>query len=779
MISTLVALGLVCCGSLLVGRAALSIAGEDRWTWLEPAVGFAALVTVTGVLGRLYGHATSAGVGVLLLLVISLVIVLRRPYAAPGALRIGLTVAAIVTIGLTLPFIINGRWGPLGVGLNNDLGLHLAWSEWLRTGIGPAPVVGYPIGPHALADVVASLPRINLGPSFIGMVMAITVLTGLTSLGLLTGLKTWSRIVVASLAALSYLSVSYYAQAAFKELALGLFVVAFALALTQATRTGLRPYRRGIGPMLVIALGIAFTYSFAGLAWPIAILGIWTLATPAARAKLEPRRVLGHLKNWRVVGLIGAGFAAVVFLAFVGPFGFVGGFSDVAGADTFGPVSPLEALGIWPTPYYRLDGLERLAHPAIFGAIGVLVLLIGIVTLYRRRDTVIASALAGCVTLYLIALALTGDYSRAKALIVASPLVMLIVAGALLSGPSSAIGPEKARRLPIRMGWIVIAIVFIGGAVYSSFITLRQAPVGPPGHGAELQAFIPEIRGQQVIYAGQDRFAAYELRGADAAVPLVEFPDDRILESPTKPFSTGTAYSPIDFDSFSFGTLNHTPYVITSAAAWDSKPPPNFRRVSRTPSYILWKQFAETPINRNTFLEGGEAAAKVDCVAPETKIFVAGKGIAWLFPDPVIGGIETWSNGDRPGLGDETSQTFTLPKGTWRLSLQYFSPVDLTLGAPGFEQVLPAALDGERPSTISLKNSGQYWPAGQFTQSVGGPVTFTIKVAGRSAIQKLSGFSGSAHLSRLVAVPNKPDSVVRLGNTCGRWIDHYQRAGWP
>ena len=38
-----------------------------------------------------------------------------------------------------------------------------------------------------------------------------------------------------------------------------------------------------------------------------------------------------------------AGLAVV--LTIVGPFGFASGFNKVAGSNTYGPVSPLEALG--------------------------------------------------------------------------------------------------------------------------------------------------------------------------------------------------------------------------------------------------------------------------------------------------------------------------------------------------------------------------------------------------------------------------------------------------
>ncbi len=96
------------------------------------------------------------------------------------------------------------------------------------------------------------------------------------------------------------------------------------------------------------------------------------------------------------------------------------------------------------------------------------------------------------------------------------------------------------------MAWAALAAVFIAGAAYSTFLVLREAPVGPPGHGAELRSFLPELHGKTVVYAGQDRYAAYELLGANTDVPLVEFPDSsveaRTRRSPSTP-GTPTARS--------------------------------------------------------------------------------------------------------------------------------------------------------------------------------------------------------------------------------------------
>src|SRR5215475_16069720 len=96
MIGTYVSAALICAASLLAGRALLSLAGRETWSWLEPAVGFGAVLTTTGLLARAPGHGTSATLGVALLVVVAAAIVWRLPYRAPGALRAGLAVAVVV-----------------------------------------------------------------------------------------------------------------------------------------------------------------------------------------------------------------------------------------------------------------------------------------------------------------------------------------------------------------------------------------------------------------------------------------------------------------------------------------------------------------------------------------------------------------------------------------------------------------------------------------------------------------------------------------------------------
>jgi hypothetical protein len=719
-------------------------------------------------------------------------------------------VALAIALVLAIPFAVSGRWGLMGVGFNNDLGLHLAWAEWLRSGFGPAADPGYPLGPHGLAVATATVPGVGLGQAFLGEIVAIGAMTGLTALGALRGMSPGRRTIAAAMVAIPYLAASYYAQAAFKETAEALLVLAFAIWLTtfdSQSKGGPSPDTQhraprdvsGEGPPLLWLLpplalmgGIFFAYSFAGVAWPVAILALWSLTLAEVRAALRPRSLLRFLLRPATLLTIAvlAGLAIVVTV--VGPFGFASSFKKVAGSNTYGPVSPLEALGVWPASNYRLDAAGGARYPGLAGTIAILALLAGVAWWVRRREATIPIALGAGALLYIVSLPSSGDYSQAKALMIIAPLAMLVIVRPLLeefprigrrgrgsAGPSPLLsaGPPPPSP-PLRAAWAILAVAFIGGALWSSFLALRDAPVGPPGHGSELQAFLPILHGQEVLYAGQDRYAAYELLGADTRVPLVEFPDDAVSPNPEKPFDTGDAYSPIDFDSFSRGTLDRVPYVITGRAAWNSQAPPNFKRIASTPSYVLWKQTGPTPEDRHVLLEGTEAGAFAGCAAPEIRILLGGPGRAGLFPDVVIGHKDDWDGGSILGTGAETSQPLRLPAGAWNLSLQYFSPFDLELSAPGFAESLPAALDGQRPNTISLGNNGQFWPAGRF-QSDGGPAVFTLRTPDASTLQSLSGYDGKAYLGELVAVPAEPHRTVPLKAACNGWVDWYESAEAP
>ena len=218
--------------------------------------------------------------------------------------------------------------------------------------------------------------------------------------------------------------------------------------------------------------------------------------------------------------------------------------------------------------------------------------------------------------------------------------------------------------------------------------------------------------------------------------------------------------------------------MITGHAAWNSEAPATFREIDSTASYVLWEKRRDPPRERHVLLEGTEPAAFADCASPEVAILTSSPGRASLFPEAAIGQKRDWVEDSLLETGESAALTLDLPAGRWLLSLQYFSPFDLTLTAPGFRRPLAAALDGQRPNTISLANNGQFWPAGEY-ESDGGPVEFTVTTAEPTGIQNFTGYEGRAAIGELVAVRDEPHRMVPFNQACGRWLDWYQSGAAP
>src|SRR5215211_8014854 len=253
--------------SLVLGRALLHIVGLSVHTWLGGVVGFAVLTIACPLLIRLPGRGTTVAI-LLALITIAAMLYLwwedrggrllarRSPAAqphrdqpeiqAPGEGRpqsswaLGVLVALIVLVAASLPFAFNERDGVLGEGIyTNDQGAQLFWTDWLQHGVGPEPNavrLGYPTGPQAVAAASAEATNTSLLDSFNGLLLAIPVLTALAALAALGDLPPARRAIGASLTGLPYLAASFLAQSAFKETAMALLVLAFAVALQSVSR---------------------------------------------------------------------------------------------------------------------------------------------------------------------------------------------------------------------------------------------------------------------------------------------------------------------------------------------------------------------------------------------------------------------------------------------------------------------------------------------------------------------------------------------------------------
>ncbi len=463
--------------------------------------------------------------------------------------------AVAVLLAASVPFLVERRFGILGTGLNPDMSQHLFAADQLAQGAGGKLLnQGYPLGPHALVAAVSKGTGASLVHAFNGLTLAIPVIAALAPLALLARLVAWRRICIALLVGLPYLAASYLIQGAFKETMEALFVLGFAIGLHELAR-GTLVHRGGqrqalaAVPLAALVVGAVYSYSFPGLLWPVGAAGLWALLELALAARRDSPGTALALARRAASATIVAIAAVVVAIA-----PEIGRMIDFASFETFdpsgpglgnlfNPISPLEALGIWPSGDFRLDPGDG-AMPAIgfyLGeALGLAALAYGLAWWLLRGERAVPAALAAAAVLFLYAHLAGTPYQAAKSIVIASPLAMLIAARALLSDePLVELGALRgaiARRRggatgllvrnqrPLRIG---LAVAFLGAAAGSSLLALVNGPVGPAAYSPELTKLRPVLgRGSTLVLAPHHMLAAehgrdylvWELRGGRVCV---------------------------------------------------------------------------------------------------------------------------------------------------------------------------------------------------------------------------------------------------------------------
>lgn len=776
-IATLLLIGLA---SIVVGQAIACLASGARrerpavGSGLAPAFGLAALLVVAGLTIRLPGRAITAAIA-LLLLTVAAAVYLRGRVARPGfALSLAAPVVAITVLAAALPFAIAGQVGILGAGLiNDDMASHLIIADYIAEPAGVVPSFvrgGYPTGPHALVAAVAEGTGADLVVVFAGFSLSLAALMGLIGVGILDGLPRVGRIAGACLIALSYLGAAYLAQGAFKEPLLALLVLGFGLALADligmgedrdptavAARTN--PLLRVL-PLAVLAAAVVFSYSLPGLLW----IGAAGVAVALARFMLaSPRPALPD--GWlRAVAPYAIGAFAVLALATAGEWSRIADFSrlEALNPDRFGSqlgnlrgsLSPLEVLGIWPAGDFRTAAADA-GLPTLVFYLGATVALAAFAagllrSLRGDRPELAAIALAALGVWALLAL-IGSPYVAAKALAVAAPLVLAVA----LRGTLGSRGPLLA-----------LGAALVVGAAASSFLVLRQSPVGPTAHANALAQIRGALGDEDVLFLGRDDFIGWELRGSGEITGVVtNFYD---VEDARPRFKKGRGGGEkFDVDAVFPQELDVHRFVLATTGGPASSVPPRFEEVARTRDYVLYERAGATG-KRKTLDEGTEPGAVLDC----EKLAGLRGGIATIWdPEPVIGAAGDWEPDDEPTDGAPVSQTIELPEaGRWLISLEYDSRRPLAVSAPelGLEATVAANLDfrGETPT----------FPVGEVT--VDGPTRARVSVEpeGPNLLGRILGAPNEAHLRSLTASPLDPGSIRRvpLRDACGEYVDWYR-----
>lgn len=606
MLGTYASSAAILVASGCVGQAVLLACGRRRWSWLSPAVGLAAIVAVAWGAVRLPGEGTAAAIAIGLLVVAAIALLWGRVRGLRHAAAVGAPALVGALIAASLPFIVERRFGILGTGLNPDMSQHLFAADRLADGEGSRLLSqGYPLGPHALAVAASRATGASLVHAFDGLALAIAVCAALAPLALLERLGHWRRTLGALLVGLPYLVASYLIQGAFKETMEALFVLAFAIGLHELARVsqpGARS-RRALAavPLGVLAVGAVYSYSFPGLLWLAGAAGLWAVVELVSAWRRGSWAAAASIARGAAPA---AGIGVAVLIVLAAP--EVGRMADFAGFETFNPggaglgnlfnpISPLEALGIWPSGDFRLDPGDG-AMPAVGYYLGELLglaaLAYGLAWSLRRSEWAVPCALAVAVALYAYAHLSGTPYQAAKATVIASPLAMLIAVRALLAPEQivelgairGAVGRTRNGATGVFLRWqrpvkAALAVAFSAAAGASTVLALANGPVGPATYSPALTELRPELRDGSTLVLlpepvlgdehGRD-YAVWELRGGRVCVAA-----ERAATAATRLPPAGIAH------------------VVTGPAT--SPPFAGLRLERRAGPYTLWARHPAAP----------------------------------------------------------------------------------------------------------------------------------------------------------------------------------------
>jgi hypothetical protein len=745
-------------GSLLFGYG-VNVLGF-RCRAAAPAVGLSLLILISSLAIKLPGTAVTAAVLLLVLLLASAVLVgiRREKWRFPGVALAAICVAAF---GAAIPFIANGRAGLPGVSLDNDTSSHLVYAEGLRSAVSRrlyGVPTGYPLGPHSLADTVSSGLGVRLDLAFTALLIATVIITALVGANALRGESGWKRVVAGTMAGLLYLVAAYYAEAAFKETMMGLLLLAFVLHLEEVRgewSAGSPGRWRALAPAsLMVAAGI-YLYSYPAVAWFGLTVGIWLAAEALARPAWR-RHWSAQLRDLGPPSTVAIGVLLLLLLpiagrisSFVGTLGISPSGTGAIATSNFGnlphALSPYEALGIWNSVDFRFIPLN-VFHAGELSAFALAVLALGIGWSVARRELLLPAAVAACALIYWRASHGQSPYVSAKALVIAGPVIAVIGLRGLLGTPRAPMKPwvAAARR--------VAAVAFVVFAMHSSYVALANEPVWPQESTRELIRLDQLTRGQRVLFLGASDYAEWLFHDSEMSALA---PDGMSLgqatDRPTKPNVYGTA---LDFDSVNPPDLNKFQWFITTNTAYASQPPPGVRLVSQLRMYQLWMRVGRIP-PRRVIEQAGFPGAVLNCHSSAGRAISQQRGVAAVMTPPVIRSIA----GIPPGGTERVS--LSLPPGTWQLSLQYISAVDVEVTAGATHWTMPAYLD--RPGPI--------FAIGSITSS-GNPVVLAFHADRPSS---LTGGDLLAQPDALI-VTRMPDTreLTPLRRSCGRYIDWYR-----
>jgi hypothetical protein len=372
---------------------------------------------------------------------------------------------------------------------------------------------------------------------------------------------------------LSALVYAYELIGSIKEIvALPLILTMGALLVTH--RRWLWQGVRGAIPFaLVLAAGVA-ALGLAFGAWALAatIVLVLVAAAQITRGSQQPRRLAGLLALGAAVLLVAA------WPTWVNLSGSLQVTQAIASTSNPGnlhsPLHPSQLLGVWLVGSYKLlpTGFA-LTLTSVSVALGLVLAIVGMGYVLRSGWYSLAGWFALTVFLWLLLNLYATTWTDAKALMLTSPVVLLMAWAGIAALRSSA----------LRIAAPLVAFLLVGGVLVSDALQYHESNLAPTARYEELASIDTRFGGRgPTLFTDFDEYALVQLHDMDVGGPNFAFPP------PALAAAVAGHGRPVMFERVAPAALAGYPLIVTRRDPTVARPPAAYRLLWQGSYYEVW-----------------------------------------------------------------------------------------------------------------------------------------------------------------------------------------------
>jgi hypothetical protein len=334
------------------------------------------------------------------------------------------------------------------------------------------------------------------------------------------------------------------------------------------------------------------------------------------------------------------------------------------------PLKWTQAFGIWlHTSYKQAPSGAALAITDVLVGLAILACVLGGVALLRARRHALAGWIAMTLLAWLVLARSATTWVDAKALVLSSPVVVLLAWG--------GVGALCSASLVRRLGSALLAIALLGGALISDAAQYHASNLAPTARYEELASINRRFAGKgPALFTDFDEYSMYVLRDVGAAGP------DFVYVPPALEGLAAGYGQPVELDRASARALRAYPLIVTRRDPSAAPPPAAYALAWQGDYYDVWSRPAgSVPAFARLYAAGAQPlsctrASRIVRRLPDG----GGRAVGVLAPEIVH--VKLRPGPQPPGWGHERQgfamrragrlrRSFSLPRaGSWELWLQ-------------------------------------------------------------------------------------------------------------